>query len=1057
MSPLPSPLQAALLALGREGLAVSTPDGRIAWANPAFAALWGADPVGADLLAALAPPRDEGDGEDGDEGATAADAAAWRTALARDLAARVAAAAADPAAGEAASEAAGRAAAEGRARLQVGADGSPGIPVSWRLAAAMGHGLWTLSDLRPLQAAQAQAARGSALLEAAQEFGRLGVWERDLRTGHGHWDRHVFRFFGLDPAQGTPSFEQARQRIHPEDRGADDFQRSTTRPGRYAQRFRVVDGEGRLRWIHSQWEVVADRRGRPRVARGVMVDDSEAIAAARSLDEASAQLALALELGEIVVWRHDLASDRLYYNPRGYEVLAMPYRPEGLSLAEVRALIHPDDLPAVVDAAREALVHDVPTDMAARYRRSDGSWRHVLTRRVLQRDGAGRPLAFLGVALDITRQREVRQQADRLQRQLENAASAAGIGMWTRDPQSDETHWDPETYRLYGRAPALGPPSREDWLQTYVHPDDRERMRALRARQLAAPEQVFEHEFRVIRGDGELRWFAQRVRLEPWEGRALVFGATLDVTERRRADQALRDANDRVALATRAAGIGTWEVDLRSGEVRWDAQMYALRGLPAPAGEVAPALSPAQLRTALAHPDELALVLEANRRSIERGAMASYEFRVRWPDGSYRWLASRSVPVYDDAGRAVRQIGVNLDIQESVDAETARREALAAQRQSEAKSQFLARMSHELRTPLNAILGFTQLLERDAEAGAAAEPAAQRLAKLRHVRQAADHLLALVNEVLDLARIESGTLQIEPVPVALDPLVAEVLDSLAAEAAAGGVVLVAETAGFGVRADRERLRQALTRLLAHRIRHLAPGSQVRVAAAGDGSDAVLAVADDGQALTADQQLQLFEAFGRHGPDGTDVAMSLALVKALLTSMAGRIEVDSAPGRGTRFMLWLPQAAVGAGIAATLAQAGQPGAEAADPAPARPGRVLYIEDNTVNVLLVEELIAQRGRLELRSAPTGEAGVLEARSWLPDLVLIDMQLPDFDGFEVLRRLRADTATAGLRCIALSANAMPEDVQRALASGFDDYWTKPIRFASFLAGLDALFPPA
>ncbi|MFG5408483.1 response regulator [Piscinibacter sakaiensis] len=110
-----------------------------------------------------------------------------------------------------------------------------------------------------------------------------------------------------------------------------------------------------------------------------------------------------------------------------------------------------------------------------------------------------------------------------------------------------------------------------------------------------------------------------------------------------------------------------------------------------------------------------------------------------------------------------------------------------------------------------------------------------------------------------------------------------------------------------------------------------------------------------------------------------------------------------------------------------------------------------------MLLVEELIAQRGRLELRSAPTGEAGVLEARSWLPDLVLIDMQLPDFDGFEVLRRLRADTATAGLRCIALSANAMPEDVQRALASGFDDYWTKPIRFASFLAGLDALFPPA
>ena len=145
-----------------------------------------------------------------------------------------------------------------------------------------------------------------------------------------------------------------------------------------------------------------------------------------------------------------------------------------------------------------------------------------------------------------------------------------------------------------------------------------------------------------------------------------------------------------------------------------------------------------------------------------------------------------------------------------------------------------------------------------------------------------------------------------------------------------------------------------------------------------------------------------------------------------------------------------------GPAAPPAPAPAPSPSPAASGPQPRGRVLYIEDNPVNVILVEELIAQRGGIELASEPDGSRGVERARAWQPELVLIDMQLPDFDGFEVLRRLRADPLTASATCIALSANAMPEDVQRARSSGFDDYWTKPIRFDSFLAGLDRLFPP-
>jgi CheY-like chemotaxis protein len=169
---------------------------------------------------------------------------------------------------------------------------------------------------------------------------------------------------------------------------------------------------------------------------------------------------------------------------------------------------------------------------------------------------------------------------------------------------------------------------------------------------------------------------------------------------------------------------------------------------------------------------------------------------------------------------------------------------------------------------------------------------------------------------------------------------------------------------------------------------------------------------------------------------------------LMACMGGRIDLDGSARQGNRFVL-------------TLASAGSDGrlplaTSAAEPAARRtPGKVLYIEDNPVNVILVEELIAQRGDLSLCCEVTGAQGVARAQELHPDLVLIDMQLPDFDGFEVLRQLRAHPATAHSRCIALSANAMPDDVALALAAGFDDYWTKPIRFNRFLEGLDGIFP--
>jgi CheY-like chemotaxis protein len=217
---------------------------------------------------------------------------------------------------------------------------------------------------------------------------------------------------------------------------------------------------------------------------------------------------------------------------------------------------------------------------------------------------------------------------------------------------------------------------------------------------------------------------------------------------------------------------------------------------------------------------------------------------------------------------------------------------------------------------------------------------------------------------------------------------------------------------------------------------------VRLEAAALDARVRIAVTDDGIGMTHAQLNLAFEPFNRAGAeregiDGTGIG--LTIVKTLVERMGGRISVHSAPGAGSVFEVWL-DAAPAAG---------------AQPGPAR--RLLYVEDNSVNVLIVSELVRRRGDIEFDSVPDGASGVARAAQSLPGLTLVDMQLPDIDGLEVLARLRANPLTAALRVVALSANAIPADIQRALEAGFDDYWTKPLDFAVFNAALDSVFGPA
>jgi CheY-like chemotaxis protein/anti-sigma regulatory factor (Ser/Thr protein kinase) len=363
-------------------------------------------------------------------------------------------------------------------------------------------------------------------------------------------------------------------------------------------------------------------------------------------------------------------------------------------------------------------------------------------------------------------------------------------------------------------------------------------------------------------------------------------------------------------------------------------------------------------------------------------------------------------------------------------------------------------MSHELRTPLNAVLGFTQLLQIEARHSADAA----QLAKLGHIRAAGDHLLSLINDVLDLSGLESGALKLALGAVDLGLLVRQSVPLVESLAAQHGVVVEIAEARGAARGDATRLRQVLINLLSNAIKYNRRGGRVVVHAAPAGDKAILKVRDTGRGLTPKQLASLFEPFNRFGAENEGIegtGIGLTIVKALVEGMGGSVTVNSRPGEGTLFEVTLATASdgLGAGDGADAPDSAQ--APWTEPRRERAGQILYIEDNQVNVLLVEELVKTVSGLAIASEPTGRAGVARARSLRPDLVLIDLQLPDFDGFEVLRRLRADPGTAAIPCIALSANAMPEDIERGLAAGFADYWTKPIDFSTFLTALKKRFP--
>lgn len=523
-----------------------------------------------------------------------------------------------------------------------------------------------------------------------------------------------------------------------------------------------------------------------------------------------------------------------------------------------------------------------------------------------------------------------------------------------------------------------------------------------------------------------------------------------DISERVHMQAALRQGEVRIAGLVDAVNDGVMTIDSQQRVVQFNRAAERLFAVPAAdaigsdVGRFFP--HPARPQGATASTD---VRFGANTETGE-----VLELFGKRADGQEFPVEASLSRLTTESGTMVTAVIRDVAGLQSARADRRARDALEAS--SRAKTEFLSRMSHELRTPLNAVLGFAQLLRLDASE----RPTLQQLERIQHIENAGAHLLALVNDVLDLSRVESGQMTATLEPVDVRSAVEDAISMVLPLAHLGGIAirvdgleddLVSQDVGADelfVFADRVRLRQVLVNLLSNAVKYNRPQGEVRVQWQASPDRCELRITDDGYGMAPEKLERLFEPFNRLGAENSKIegtGIGLVLSRRLVELMQGELRIDSAVDRGTMASVMLARSAeppTGPGGATPPSQHGDLDESM---------RVLYAEDNEVNVEIVRQVVKLRPSVAFDVAENGAIAFHKARRDQPHLMLVDMNLGDMTGIELAHALRADPATAAIRLVALSADALPEQIENALANGFEDYLTKPIDFRDLLDVLD------
>ncbi|MEI8340462.1 MAG: PAS domain S-box protein [Verrucomicrobiota bacterium] len=544
--------------------------------------------------------------------------------------------------------------------------------------------------------------------------------------------------------------------------------------------------------------------------------------------------------------------------------------------------------------------------------------------------------------------------------------------------------------------------------------------------------------------DDEVLWRADGTRFPaeywsyPQHVNGVVVGAVvtfIDITERKKAEAGIVLINERLSLATRAGGVGIWDYDLASNLLTWDDQMLAIYGIKR---ESFAGVYESWKKGV--HPDDLEQADNEIQMGLRGEMDFNTEFRVVWPDGTVRRIHALAIVKRDSFGHPTRMIGTNWDITERKQIEeelmNAKVEAEAANR---AKSAFLANMSHEIRTPMNAILGFSQMMLRDTGLST------QQKKRMETIAISGEHLLALINDILEISKIEAGHLELHPSTFDLHAMFNELRAMFRLRTVSKLLqfnFLISSEVPRYIVADKNKLSQVLINLLGNAVKFTSQGGiTLRLTAEGVHYPKLQFEVDDtGIGIPKEAIGRLFRPFQQvNTVQMTGTGLGLAICREIVQLMGGEISVTSNVGKGSVFRFSIPL------------NKGTPGNAGKDFSPVvqsrkykvkqRGLRILIVDDIETNRTLLSEMLQEAG-FETSQAVCGEAAILKSVVWRPHLILMDMRMPSMDGAEAIRRIRASERGWDIKIISVTANAFNNIRQESMNAGADDFLAKPFR---------------
>ncbi|MBA3908801.1 MAG: hypothetical protein C0524_02725 [Rhodobacter sp.] len=785
----------------------------------------------------------------------------------------------------------------------------------------------------------------------------------------------------------------------------------------------IWDGEdsyadGRLIWVR-------ERATPSRETVGIYED----VTARRLADRRLQQV---VDGGEVAVWDWGDDTGLIAMNDRWQAMLG---RDEGIAdLPALMALLHHDDLPAALEVQRALFQQGSDDfDLLSRMRHRTGHWVWLLSRgRVLARRADGRPRRISGITLDVSARIEAEQRLTRL-------IDGAGVGVWEHDLRSGQTIVSDRWAEILGyRAAELNPMPLQDWLGI-VHPADAEALIDHERRCFAAREWAYEHELRVRHRQGHWVWVLTRTQAFEWDASGQVVktsGVNIDISAAKALEAALARERDTLARIMETSVSGIVAVDGAGRVVLANAGAEAVLGRPvAPQDNLPHLLALTGVTDRMGAPVAFA-DFPVNRALAGLPVQQDVRQTIRWPDGTLRVLSVNAARL-SAPGTDLAVLCSLTDITDAVENEDRLRAAMtAAETANRAKSDFLAAMSHEMRTPLNGVLGMVEVLANSLD-----DPDQRKM--LGIIRESGEHLLAVINDILDLAKIESGRFTLDTGPLNLCDTAERVVAIHRFRAAEKGIRLTLDCQGEFLNAqrfgDQKRLVQILHNLIGNAIKFTEAGEVAVRVNASSPQWLGIEISDTGIGMTEAEIARVFEEFTQaqagiarqYGGTG----LGLSIVRRLARLMQGDVTLSGAPGQGltARVTLEMP-----------ILSADRRPDQAAEAEPLPPLTVLAAEDNATNRIILASMLQALG-VKAEIVSSGDEALQRWRPGAYDVVLLDIAMPGRDGLETLLALQGLAVASGSaapQAVAVTANAMTHQVEDYLARGFVTLVAKPLR---------------